>query len=110
MKVVLRSSGDWQPEIEGVLDSGELSPELSARLEGLVKRCRGGAAAAQPGHPGAAGQMLYGVTIVPDEAEADAEEYRFDELSATPEVLDALDELMQEVIRRKRERHRRPTD
>lgn len=97
MKIVLRSSGDWQPEKEWQLDTRDLSPDRSRRVQSLMEACRQGATKTVPKHSGAAGQMQYRVAILPDRQDSDIVEFEFNEVSVAPEVLDVLDELVHEM-------------
>jgi len=100
MKIILEGSGGLANlRIRGELTTGELAADLARKVEQCLhpdKLEAAGAANAQT-----ADAQQYQLTVMPEGEEGEVRHYRLDDSCLAPELLDVLDELMHEIIRRK---------
>ena len=102
MKLSLKTSGGFANlRIEGVLDTSELPPELARRIEdGLRSDALREAAAGA--NPQMADGTVYELTILPETADGEVRRYTIDDAAVEEEMLEILDEILHEVVRRRR--------
>lgn len=103
MKLRLKSSGGLgNIRIEGQLDTAELPPDVARTVEaGLsVERLEAATQRAASAGPTADAQQ-YELVVLPDEPTGPERTFHVDDMCDATDVLDAIDALMHEIIRRK---------
>jgi Emfourin len=103
MKVQLKTSGGFANlRIEGELDTAKLSPELAERIErGLGSEALRDAATLA--NPALADGSVYELTILPETEGGKPRHFVIDDAAVADEVLDAVDDILHEIIRRRRD-------
>ena len=98
MKIFLRTSGGFANiRIEGEIDTADLPDELAGKAEELLKP------GSIPSTPGPENLNLtdsrqFSIHVT---TENDSTNYDLDETSAKPDLLELLNDLVQEIVRRK---------
>ena len=113
MKFILRRTGGQGLRFEGELDTADLPEALAQRVEEFLTVENLSEAVQIPENALMVDALLYELILIPDgfdedaleqeTAEQDFQTFEFSEAQDIPEVLDILDELMGEIIRRKLE-------
>ncbi|MCP4660102.1 MAG: hypothetical protein GY856_32270 [bacterium] len=101
MRIVLEGSGGLAHlRIRGELNTGELAADLTRKVEQIFhpEKLEAAGAVANPQMTDA---QQYQLTVMPQSGEGDVRHYQLDDSCLSPELLDVLDELMHEIIRRK---------
>lgn len=102
MKVLLRKTGGVAGlRLQGEIDLEELPAELKARSKAVLQPEALKAAQAKPQNARMVDAQHYEVSLIPDDASAPVDTYAFSEAQDAPEVLEVLDAVMHEVIKRK---------
>ncbi len=103
MKVRLKTSGGLANlRIDGEIDTGQLSPEISELIErGLESEALRQSAATD--NFGVADGTVYELTIPSESEDGERRHYVLDDTTASDEVLDVLDILQHEIIRLRRD-------
>lgn len=106
MKILLKTSGGFANlRLDGELDTGQLPPELAARIEsGLTSDALRDAATLA--NPELADGTVYELTILPETADGERRHFVIDDAAVADEILDILDEILHEIVRRRRDRTR----
>lgn len=107
MNLILRTSGGQGIRLEGKLDVSDLPEDLAERVEEVLTSERLTEAQRVAANTRMVDAQLYELTLLSAGPEAEAMKFEFSEAQDIPEVLDVLDELMQEIIRRKLERRKK---
>ncbi len=103
MKLDLKSTGGFAGlELAGRLDTADLPEDLARRVEELLTPDNLRAAAASRSLPMPDARQ-YHLTLVPEHPDAEARTHVIDDMSSSGEVLDVIDELIAELVRRKQE-------
>lgn len=103
MKLVLKSSGGFAGlDLSGMLDTADLPEELARRVEEHLtpETLRSAAPKRSLPMPDA---RQYHVSLVPEDEDGEMETHVVDDMSTAGKVLDVIDDLMAEIVRRKRE-------
>jgi len=113
LKFILRRTGGQGLRFEGELDTADLPEALAQRVEEFLTVENLSEAVQIPENALMVDALLYELILIPDgfdedaleqeTAEQDFQTFEFSEAQDIPEVLDILDELMGEIIRRKLE-------
>ncbi len=105
MKILLEGGGGLAHlRIRGELRTGELAADLARNVERLFhpEKLEAGGAEANPQMTDA---QQYQLTVMPEGVEGDVEgdvrHYQLDDSCLSAELLEVLDELMHEIVRRK---------
>lgn len=101
MKIVLEGAGGLAHlRIRGELTTGELAADLARKVEQLFhpEKLKAAGAVASPQTTDA---QQYQLTIMPASGQGEIRHYQLDDSCLSPELLEVLDELMHEIIRRK---------
>ena len=117
MKFILRKTGGQGITLRGKLDTEDLPKDLAQKVEEILGVENLNEAVQTPENTRMVDALLYELILIPDDfdedaleqekAEQDFQKFEFSEAQDIPEVLDVLDELMQEIIRRKLERRKK---
>ena len=107
MQLILKTSGGFANlRIEGQIDTSELPPELSDRIErGLESDALREAAAAENSQM--ADGTVYELTILPVTEEDEQQHYVISDAAVEDEILEIFDEILHEIMRQRREAARR---
>jgi hypothetical protein len=104
MKLHLAVSGGFANlRIQGELDTDELPEELARRAEAVLNRPALEAAAATKSNMLMTDSIQYELTVLANSLHESAQRYQLDESSLADEMLEVLDELQSEIIRRQDE-------
>ncbi len=101
MKLVLKSAGGFAGlQIEGELDTADLPEELARRVKEHLssKNLRSAKATRSLPMPDA---QQYELHLLPEDEDGEVEKHLLDDMCPIGEVLDVIDELMSEIMRRK---------
>ena len=102
MKVRLSCSGGiGNLRIDGVLDTSELSEEVSEKVESALAHDNLTAVDGVKGGPFMMDAQQYELTVMAEDAEGEHRRYELDDSALSDDLLDALDELRAEIVRRK---------
>jgi len=103
MKILLKTSGGFANlRIDGVLDTDQLPPELAERIErGLASDALRDAATLD--NPVLADGTVYELTILPETEGGERRHFVIDDAAVADEILDVLDAILHEIIRRRRD-------
>ncbi|MEE8526486.1 MAG: protealysin inhibitor emfourin [Thermoanaerobaculia bacterium] len=106
MKILLKTSGGFANlRIEGELDTGRLPPELAERIEsGLASDAL--RKAATLASPELADGTVYELTILPETEDGERRHFVIDDAAVADEILDVIDEILHEIVRRRRDQAR----
>ncbi len=104
MKLHLKSSGGFAGlDLAGEVDTAELPDELARRVEEhLTPENLKAAAAPAAGLPMPDARQ-YHLSLVPEDEDGELATHVVDDMSEAGEVLDVIDELMAELVRRRQE-------
>ncbi len=101
MKLSLKSSGGLGGlGFEGEIDTADLPVELARRVEEHLAPARLRSIPASRSLP-MPDAMEYELAILPEEEDGEVERYVVDDLCPVGEVLDAIDDVMAEIARRR---------
>lgn len=104
MRLHLATSGGFANlRIEGQIDTSELSEEMAKRVEAALSPERLQAAEEAESNPLMMDAQQYELSVLPEGPEGEARLYRLDDAALTDEMLDVLDELRGEIVRRRSE-------
>lgn len=95
------SAGFGGLRLEGRLDTAELPSEVAAKVESALDRERLEAAQEAAANPLARDAEQYELTVLPDDSAGEPRRYRLDDSALADEMLEAIDELRGEIVRRK---------
>ena len=102
MKLVLESTGGFAGvELSGELDTADLPEELARRVEEHLTSGKLRSADAKRSLPTPDARQ-YRLSLLPEDADGEVSTHVVDDTCADGEVLDVIDDLMAEIVRRKR--------
>ncbi len=102
MKVHLACSGGLANlRIEGRLDTSELPGDVAVKVESALGEESLAAAQRTKGRALVMDGEHYELTVLPDDPEGEVRRYRLDDAALSEEMLEAIDELRGEIVRRK---------
>ena len=88
--------------IQGTLDSSGLPRHLAQKMEKLIQPDLLAAAASTPENPNMADMQQYEITIIPNDRKYGTTHFQFTEAGCSDELLELLDELIHEMIIKKK--------
>ena len=103
MKLVLESSGGFAGVgLSGEVDTAHLPEELARRVEEHLTPEKLRSAAPKRGLP-TPDATRYQLSLVPEHEDGEVETHVVDDMCHVGEILDVIDDLMAEIVRKKRE-------
>ena len=101
MKLVLKSAGGFAGlQTEGELDTADLPDELARRVEEHLSSDNLRSASASRSLPMPDARQ-YEVHLLPEHEDGEVERHVVDDMCPVGEILDVIDDLMAEIMRRK---------
>ena len=102
MKIHIRTNTGQGITIQGTLNSSELPRHLAQKMEKLIQPDMLAAAASTPENPDMVDMQQYEITLMPKDRKYGTKHIQFTDAGCSDEMLELLDELIHEIIIKKK--------